>query len=667
MGGFQDYGNSPTGVNRTHIEKHYNILCPVNSFKLADMFNATASGTNFRNARTAILAEETMTEAEKDAALQKASEQVVLAAGGTVQTHLNNLRTWNAQNPNDKKYARFHVVAWHGGQQPGGFFTAGFGAMANNQTAYNNAAALRRNLRNSSVDGAPASRETMKARLDNLIRLLMEKYAPYKDVIVSWDIINEPADDFTGQIRNTTDSNSQLGQWGFIWHDTDPALDSEGNRLYSHRNTTGITADERYAVINDQYRLFDESEWMRVAMESAAKWSEVYDCDWGLYVTDYMDSNKLYTKLQPTIDIMRWIRDETDLRGKPFGYGMQGRLSWAYPTMDMLRKQLDDVLEVVDEIGIVESDVRSDFEPNPFYDPLKLPRPVQASDTPQWNANDLNSGSGSSSNPTPGTLINTFDTHNSPVRRIPEWGTGNGLASLSARYNANGFLSISEEIMKRQADFAADYLDLLIERKDKITLFQWDGFSDSSTFNSSKGCHLWVNNVTGRTGIFEKYSFFSVIGAPARDKLRQAVKSGPAETDAYIYTAPSWEGYSKAVKLAGTILEKRIYTLEGVNDVKDATEALYDAIDALVIAITSLRIDANVNATVARGGIYKFNVILNEGANGENVVWTVSDPSFALIDNEGSIYILNKTGTVRLIATDSVSGLSHSITLRIAS
>jgi len=83
--------------------------------------------------------------------------------------------------------------------------------------------------------------------------------------------------------------------------------------------------------------------------------------------------------------------------------------------------------------------------------------------------------------------------------------------------------------------------------------------------------------------------------------------------------------------------------------------------------VTSIRIDAGVIETVARGATYKFGLNLNEGAIGDHIVWTVSDPSFALVDDEANIYILNKTGTVRLIATDLLSGLSHSITLRIAS
>jgi len=82
--------------------------------------------------------------------------------------------------------------------------------------------------------------------------------------------------------------------------------------------------------------------------------------------------------------------------------------------------------------------------------------------------------------------------------------------------------------------------------------------------------------------------------------------------------------------------------------------------------ITSIRIDASVSETVRRGEVYSFDTTLNKGAFDFHIVWTLSDPSLAIIDG-GDIYILNRTGTVRLIATDPVSGLSHSITLRIAS
>ena len=83
--------------------------------------------------------------------------------------------------------------------------------------------------------------------------------------------------------------------------------------------------------------------------------------------------------------------------------------------------------------------------------------------------------------------------------------------------------------------------------------------------------------------------------------------------------------------------------------------------------ITSIRIDSLSIATVARYETRKFSLILNEGATGKNVKWTIADPSLGYVDAEGNVTIFDKTGNVRLTVTDPDSGLSHSITLRIAS
>ena len=86
-----------------------------------------------------------------------------------------------------------------------------------------------------------------------------------------------------------------------------------------------------------------------------------------------------------------------------------------------------------------------------------------------------------------------------------------------------------------------------------------------------------------------------------------------------------------------------------------------------VTPVTSIRIDSLSIATVARYGEYIFRVILNDGANNENIKWTIADPSLGYVDDDGKVTIFDKTGNVRLTATDIDSGLSHSITLRIAS
>jgi hypothetical protein len=83
------------------------------------------------------------------------------------------------------------------------------------------------------------------------------------------------------------------------------------------------------------------------------------------------------------------------------------------------------------------------------------------------------------------------------------------------------------------------------------------------------------------------------------------------------------------------------------------------------IKITSIAIDAPTLVTIPRGISHKFEVILNAGAIDDDIVWSVGNLTFATVNADGSINILNKTGTVPLIATDPESGLSSSIILRI--
>ena len=80
--------------------------------------------------------------------------------------------------------------------------------------------------------------------------------------------------------------------------------------------------------------------------------------------------------MSQTIKMLRPIHDA----GNIDGYGMQGRLAWAYPSIAQLKAQIQAGLTVADEISISESDIRSDFEPNPDYDPSQPTRPVTAAD-----------------------------------------------------------------------------------------------------------------------------------------------------------------------------------------------------------------------------------------------------------------------------------------------
>lgn len=86
------------------------------------------------------------------------------------------------------------------------------------------------------------------------------------------------------------------------------------------------------------------------------------------------------------------------------------------------------------------------------------------------------------------------------------------------------------------------------------------------------------------------------------------------------------------------------------------------------IPITYIKIDSLSITTMRIGESRSFSLLLNEGATGKNVVWTLANPSVGSVDNAGNVTLIKRVsiaGNVRLTATDPASGLSHSITLRI--
>jgi hypothetical protein len=93
------------------------------------------------------------------------------------------------------------------------------------------------------------------------------------------------------------------------------------------------------------------------------------------------------------------------------------------------------------------------------------------------------------------------------------------------------------------------------------------------------------------------------------------------------------------------------------------------ALAELKIEITGLRINGSNNGaamySVQRNNQYTLVAQLEPAhAIPGDIVWTVSDPTFAVV-KDGVVTILNKMGIVVLTATDTESGISHSIVLRI--
>ncbi len=490
-------------------QKHYIINAPANNLKLDSQIGTSATNSVSRQsyvaAVNAINANEALSAEEKAAAIDAANKNVELVASPAVISTLNSIRTANlSRAEGDKIKVRGHVFVWHGGQQPNYFFCNGF--------TYN------------AANPDWASPEVMLARLDNYIKKMTQRYSVYNDIIVSFDVVNEAIDDYSGQIRNATDY--QPGQWGRIFRRAD--LDGDPDA-----------------------RLYAESVFVRQAFASARKWSNEYGAGWKLYYNDFQDSNKLYDpKMSANIKMLKPIYEA----GNIDGFGMQARLASAYPDIELLKKHILMNLTVADEVSFSEHDIRSDFEPNPFYNPEQPTRRVVAGDTPQWVANDPNSGSGSVANIS-AAGGNTFDAHNSPVRRIPAWGTGASALATNA------------DVMKKQADYAAELYDFLLEHHDKIAAICWDGTSDSNTFNSNKGAHIWDSSGN------EKYSFFAILGSVPRYELKNLIadiKENPAK---YVQS----DALSAAIASAESILDVKIYNMAAVNDVYAAKSALESA------------------------------------------------------------------------------------------
>ena len=164
---------------------HYRSNSLPNQLKLDSQIGTSATNSLSRQAYVAavaqINADPTLDPAAKAAAIEKANEQIVLqptTGANQAEGILQAIEAYNAANhlPEDqKKIVRAHVLAWHGGQQPNWFFTNGFTYDAANPDW--------------------ASPDTMLKRLDNYIHLMMDKYAKYSEIIVSWDVVNESVED----------------------------------------------------------------------------------------------------------------------------------------------------------------------------------------------------------------------------------------------------------------------------------------------------------------------------------------------------------------------------------------------------------------------------------------------------------------------------------------
>jgi hypothetical protein len=81
--------------------------------------------------------------------------------------------------------------------------------------------------------------------------------------------------------------------------------------------------------------------------------------------------------------------------------------------------------------------------------------------------------------------------------------------------------------------------------------------------------------------------------------------------------------------------------------------------------VTSLKIDSPAMMSVSRNSRVQLDLTANPNAKLDYVTWSVSDPSFAIVDKDGVVTVLNKMGMAVVTAREPGGGITHSIVLRI--
>lgn len=540
------------------LQHHYNSWSPANEFKPSNLLDLTTAASNYTAVYNEVNADGIIDDAER-ARLDKANTTLVLGSTSSQLNFLKQVQDLNkTRGPEDQVKVKAHTLFWHNlGQQPVEFFREGY----------------------SKSSTAPwASKEVMLGRIDSYIQQVFQRFAPYKDVLYSWDVVNEAIDDFSGFIRNENDY--QEGRWGRIFKE--PTITDKDARLY------------------------EEAVWVRQAFKSAAKYNNLYDLDLTLVYNDFFDADKDYEpKLSATIKMLEPIYEQMKADGVTFVVGLQNRNATSLD-LDVFKDMYNRFSEVCDELQTTESDTRSDLVANPNYSRDALPYYLPSGEK--------------NSNWTYSNWQNTPNAHVALVR--------NGWTAAMAN---------TPEIMKEQADWQADQFDFLLENSKgnggKLVMYAFDGVSDSSTFNSNKGAHIFMSaDTAGNTNYTAKMSYYAMIGSVARFELNKQLQNLPEESSKDIYTPDSWSKYAAARQAASDILNVRIYDLDAVNNVKNAASALTAAVADLTDLSVSLT-DIKVNGSPLSGfapGTHLYNIATPVGVLPE-VTATTADPAAKMV------------------------------------
>ena len=526
FGGFQamaDYFRS--GEVGSMLQHHYISWSPQNEMKPDYLFSASESAAAYNAAVNA----QYDSEEERQAAIDKANRTVKLASTTSQETFLQNVRNLNAtRDEKDKVKVKMHTLLWHN-MTPDTFFRDGF-----------------------SSSGNYASPDVMLDRIDSYIKAVFERFAPYKDVIYSWDVVNEAIDDYTGHIRNENDY--QPSNWGRIFKRPD------------------LVGDER---------LYAESVYIRKAFESARKYARELGLNWSLVYNDFFDSDKPYEpKRTATVKMLRPIYEA----GNIDVVGFQGRHATAL-SLDLFKETYEMYSQVCDRVQFTEADTRCDLVLNPDYDPNSEYANYYLEDgvtpNPNWNRN-----------------------HISSKVMIQEPGWQASWANLPKYQKAQA---------DWLADFFDFVIENSVGNGGKIELYAVDGLHDRSTFNRDTGCTMFMAaDSEGNTNYTAKMSYYAVIGSKARFELKKLIENAPQDIDEDKYTEDSVDRYYNALQNANGVLNQRIYDMDGVNKVYEAADQLTDALNNLTDVSVALK-DIKINGESLEGftpGVYEYDLVI---------------------------------------------------------
>ena len=273
---------------------------------------------------------------------------------------------------------------------------------------------------------------------------------------------------------------------------------------------------------------------------------------------------------------------------------------------------------------------------------------------------------------------------------IPMW-SGRGNSSPTASAYALGHATGGVYLPTNNADFTANTfvapmrLEFKVEKPDNLNKTQWNmlvnGDLDILSFNILSGGNVVPLTLPAgadadkyfakRVSLFDPNTMYVSVNLAVKDAPYTGVETILADSKTDLFTInPSYLANNPNPFPERGAIEQRGFFLfgDGSKNARFASpEAVYVTVDPqdLVVPITSINIDAPALTTVVRNTTFAFSVILNEDALDDGIEWTVSNPAYAIVNNDKTITILNKTGTVALTAKDPVGGLSSAIVLRI--